>query len=246
MGLVPYPILILGASGTIGSEIARRLARDGYGVILSGRDGGRLAALAAQIGPGATLEIADIADDDEVCALFSRLQMKYERLGGLVFCVATPFSNRLTHRIPWSVFAEQICVQLKALHLTATAALEMLKSGEGTKRFVLVSTEYVLGMPPIKTAPYVAAKAAMTAYAQVIAQEWLRYNIRVHLVAPGLVKSSLVADLPDEFLEQLAAGMPEKRLTTAEDVAAVVAFQMTDAADPLYGTPIRVSRGRRY
>jgi NAD(P)-dependent dehydrogenase (short-subunit alcohol dehydrogenase family) len=51
--------------------------------------------------------------------------------------------------------------------------------------------------------------------------------------------------MPDEFLEQMAAAMPEKRLTAAEDVAAVVAFQMTDAADPLYGTFLRVSRGLR-
>jgi NAD(P)-dependent dehydrogenase (short-subunit alcohol dehydrogenase family) len=102
-----------------------------------------------------------------------------------------------------------------------------------------------LGAPPPKTAAYSAAKAAITAYAQVLAQEWLLHNIRVHIVAPGLIKTALTADLPDEFLDLLAQDMPEARLTTVYDVAALVAFLMTDAADTLYGTPIRVSRAAR-
>lgn len=242
---MPNPILILGASGGIGRAIASRLSRTGCPLILHGRDTTRLAALSADLGGTCHVESADLCDEVEVAALFERVRSAHGGLGGLVFSVATPFSNKLAHRTAWSVFDVQISTQLKALHLSASAAYPLLADGNVTRRVVLVSSEFAITPPPIKTAPYAAAKAAMTAYGQVIAKEWLRHGIRVHIVAPGMVKTPLIAHIPDEFLDQVASSMPEGHLTTAEDVAGMVEFLMTDAADTLYGSPIRVSRGER-
>lgn len=135
--------------------------------------------------------------------------------------------------------------QLKALHLSLAAALPLLRGRDGGARVVVLSTEFVLGNPPAKIAPYMAAKAAMTAYARVVAQEWLNFGVRVQVLAPGMVPSALTADMPQEYLDQVAAGMPEKRLTAAEDVAAIAQFLLTPAADPLYGTIIPASRAAR-
>lgn len=242
---MPEPFLVLGASGGLGSAIARRLVADGHAVVLHGRNLARLKALAESLGQAAAVATGDLSDPDQVAGLFTGLQRDYRKLRGLVFSVATPFANKLTHRTPWSAFQQQIDTQLKALHLSATAALPLLAS-DGPRHVVVISTEFVLGAPPVKTGPYVAAKAAITAYAQVIAKEWLGRGIRVHIVAPGLVKTAMVSDMPDEFLDQMAQAMPEKRLTSAEDVAASVAFLVTTGADPLYGTPLRVSRGDRF
>ena len=90
-----------------------------------------------------------------------------------------------------------------------------------------------------------AAKAALTAYARVLAQEWLGRGVRVHILAPGMVKSAMTAELPDMYLEQVAEAMPEKRLTSAEDVAGTAAFLMSEAGDVLYGTVVLVSRAQR-
>lgn len=245
MGSVPDPILILGASGGIGRAIASRLSGVGYPLILHGRDTARLTALSTHLGGACFVEAADLCDEADANALFNRVRDTHGRLGGLVFSVAAPFSNKLAHRTAWSVFADQIATQLKALHLSASAAYPLLANGNGTRRVVLVSSEFAVTSPPIKTAPYAAAKAAMTAYGQVIAKEWLRNGIRVHIIAPGMVKTALIANIPDEFLDQVAGSMPEKQLTTAGDVAGMVEFLMTDAADTLYGSPIRVSRGER-
>jgi NAD(P)-dependent dehydrogenase (short-subunit alcohol dehydrogenase family) len=242
---VPSPILILGASGGIGSAIASRLSRTGQPLILHGRDPVRLAALAANLGGTCNVESADLCEEAETAALFKRVRDVHGRLSGMVFSVAAPFANKLAHRTAWSQFDCQISTQLKALHLSASAAYPLLADGNGTSRFVLVSSEFAVASPPIKTAPYAAAKAAMTAYGQVIAKEWLRHGIRVHIVAPGMVKTPLIAHIPDEFLDQVASSMPEGRLTAVADVAGIVEFLMTDAADTLYGSPIRVSRGER-
>jgi NAD(P)-dependent dehydrogenase (short-subunit alcohol dehydrogenase family) len=242
---VSDPILILGASGGLGSAIAARLAADGSALILQGRDRQRLTALSARISGKCSVETADLCDEADTTALFKRIRDTHGQLGGLVFSLAVPFANKLAHRTAWSVFDTQLCTQLKALHLSASAAYPLLADKEGIRRVVLVSSEFAVASPPVKTAPYAAAKAAMTAYGQVIAKEWLKHGIRVHIVAPGMVKTPLIADIPDEFLDQVAASMPEGRLTSADDVAGVVQFLMTGAADSLYGSAIRVSRGER-
>lgn len=242
---MPDPILILGASGGLGRAIACRLAQAGYPLILHGRDTLRLQSLSTQLGGGCSAETADICNETDTASLFRRLTDTHGQLGGVIFCVATPFANKLAHRTGWVVFEEQIATQLKALHLCASAAYPLLAGGSTTRRFILVSSEFAVMPPPVKTAPYAAAKAAMTAYGQVIAKEWLRKGIRVHILAPGMVKTALIAHIPDEFLDQVAKGMPEGVLTTAEDVAGMAEFLMTDAADTLYGLPIRVSRGER-
>ncbi|HYI49030.1 MAG TPA: SDR family oxidoreductase [Allosphingosinicella sp.] len=242
---MPKPIVVLGANGGIGRAIALRLAGEGRPLILGGRDADRLAEVSGRTGCGDLL-VCDCTDEGSVKRAFEAVAGEHGALAGLVFSVARPFKYRLAHRTPWEVFAEQIDSQLKALHSVAAAAFPLLSAHEGTARLVVIGSELTLGAPPLKTAPYAAAKSAMSAYAQVIAQEWLKHGIRVHILAPGLVRTELVADMPDAFLDQIAEAMPEKRLTAAEDVAAMVAFCMTDAADLLYGTPIRVSRaGRR-
>jgi NAD(P)-dependent dehydrogenase (short-subunit alcohol dehydrogenase family) len=227
---VPKPIVILGAGSGLGRAIALRLAAEGRPLVLGGRHEERLAAVGAETGC-TELMVCDCTDEAAVGRSFAALGETHGGLAGLVFSIAQPFRNRLTHRTPWPAFAEQIDTQLKALHLVAAAAFPLLSAHEGTARLIVVGTEFALGAPPVKTAPYAAAKAAMAAYAQVIAQEWLKHGIRVHILAPGMVRTGLVADMPDVFLDQVAEAMPEKQLTTAEDVAGMAAFLASSDAD---------------
>lgn len=237
-------VLVLGASGTIGGAIARRLAADGHALALhGGGESDRLAAIGEEL--DAPTFAADLSDPAAVGRLFEDVAKLDRRLTGLVFAVARPFPHKLAHRTGWATFDEQMSSQIKALHHVLTAAKPMLEDPEEDARVIVLSTEYVLGAPPIKIAPYVAAKAALTAYARVAAQELLKSNIRVHILAPGMVKSALTADMPDEFLDQVAEGMPEKRLTAPEDVAEVARFLMRPEGDSLYGTVIPVTRATR-
>ena len=233
------PVLILGATGTLGGAIARRLATTGP-VIVHGRAADdRLNAIASATSGRAVA--ADLTDPAAVSGLFANIKP----LAGVVFAVACPFAHKLAHRTDWNDFQAQIDSQLKALHLSLAAALPALRDREGGARVLVLSTEYVTGMPPAKIAPYVAAKAAITAYARVVAQEWLPLGIRVHILAPGMVQSKLTGGLPQEYLDQVAEGMPEKRLTAVDDVAGVAAFLMTAEADALYGTIVTASRAAR-
>ena len=236
--------LVTAAGSGMGAAIARKLAGDGKPVILHGsRETDALRALASDLdSPMLTMDVTDATAVDRAAG---DLKDKHGALAGMIYAVAAPFPHKLTHRTDWSVFQTQMDSQLKGLHLTMSALRLLLAGHEGTARVIVLSTEFMLGMPPVKIAPYLAAKAALTSYAQVVAQEWLKAGIRVHLLAPGMVRSALTGDMPDEYLDQVAEGMPEKRLTGAEDVADVAGFLMTDAADTLYGTLVPVSRAAR-
>lgn len=238
------PVLIVGASGTIGSAIARSFSHKGLPLILHGRtENERLTGLAEELNAPAIA--GDLSTEDAVGALGDTVTQHSEKLAGLIFAAARPFPHKLTLRTDWSVFQEQIDSQVKALHLTMQKLKPALQDREEGARVIVISTEYVLGAPPSKIAPYLAAKSALTAYAQVLSQELLKSAIRVHIVAPGMIKSALTADMPDEYLDMVAADMPEGRLTYAEDVAHVCDFLIGPEADPMYGTIVPVSRADR-
>ena len=241
------PVLILGASGEIGKHIAEKFSQTGQSLILHGNK--NAPPKIRSFSDSQTIETvyADLTDEISVQTLFDGIGKEYTALSGVVFSVAQPFSNRLSHRTPWRVFDEQIQTQLKAAHITLSAAYSMLKEHgkDTTARVIMISTEYSLGLPPIKIAPYVAAKSALNAYALSLAQEWLGSNIRVHILAPGLLRSNLTSHMPELYLEELTKNMPEKKLTSAEDVANFAAFLMTADSDPLYGSIIPITRGKR-
>ena len=241
------PVLILGASGEIGKHIAEKFNRSGQSLILHGNKNTPKKIRAFSDRQTIKSVCADLTDEKSVQNLFNFIGREYAALSGVVFSVAQPFSNKLSHRTPWRTFNKQIQTQLKAAHLTLTAAYPMLKEHgrDSAARVIIISTEYSIGLPPVKIAPYVAAKSALNAYALSLAQEWLGSNIRVHIMAPGLLRSNLTSHMPELYFEELMKNMPEKQLTSAEDVANFAAFLMTPDADPLYGSIIPLTRGKR-
>ncbi len=241
------PTLILGASGTIGGAICQRLYAEGHSVLLHGNSNiTALKALSQTCGNAETL-LCDLTDETSVIDMFANIKKRFGALRAIIFAVAKPFPHKLTHRTKWFVFQEQLDSQIKAAHFCCTHAQPMLKSfGEKeTARVLIIGTEYTIGQPPIKAAPYVAAKAALEAYAKIIAKEWLSANIRLHILAPGMVRSNMTADLPELYLDELVSQMPEKRFTSPTDIANVAAFLLSSDSDSLYGTVIPVSRGPR-
>ena len=241
------PILVLGASGKIGSEISKNLYEMGHSLVLHGNR--NKPHLKANLNKNQIVDSvnADLTDEKAVEKLFEYISDTYGSLSGVVISVAKPFDNKLCYRTEWKVFDEQLTSQLKLCHFCLRAAYPLLKvfGKSCTARVLIISTEYTLGTPPMKIAPYVVAKSALNTYAMVIAQEWLKNNIRVHIIAPGMVESNLTNHLPMMYIEEMKKSLPEQKLTQVEDVASVAKFLMTCEGDALYGKIIPVTRGHR-
>jgi NAD(P)-dependent dehydrogenase (short-subunit alcohol dehydrogenase family) len=109
---------------------------------------------------------------------------------------------------------------------------------------VNVLTSYTLGMPPAKLATYVTSKHALLGLTRSMAVEFIRYGVRVNAVSPGMTRTDFLADLPQEFIEQVEAALPMERLATAAEVAAVIRFLLSPEASYINGANIPVCGGQ--
>jgi len=92
-------------------------------------------------------------------------------------------------------------------------------------------------------ANYAAAKAGLVGLTKALAKELGSRNITVNLVAPGFIQTDMTAKLSNELVEKALAQIPLARLGRAEDVAAVVAFLASDAAQYITGQVLCVDGG---
>jgi 3-oxoacyl-[acyl-carrier protein] reductase len=90
---------------------------------------------------------------------------------------------------------------------------------------------------------YSAAKAGVAALTVVWAKELARYGIRVNAIAPGFIKTEMVASMKPEILEKMAAGIPAQRLGEPDEIAATVEFIFGN--DYVNGRVIDVDGGQR-
>ncbi len=90
---------------------------------------------------------------------------------------------------------------------------------------------------------YTAAKAGIVGFSKSLAQEMGSRGITVNVVAPGFIDTDMTASLPSMVKDELLKRIPMKRLGKAEDIAAVVAFLASDAANYITGETIHVNGG---
>ena len=238
-------VLIIGSTGAIGEAIALQVHRSGLEVYLHGNsDVERLERL-SQVCGDAKFFTFDLTGRAEKTEFVRQIGDGVESIDSLVIAVGCAFENKLTHRVEWSQFEQQISLQLKSAHFVLSTLFPALrkKAENNEVRIVVLGSEYSRGLPPPKTASYAAAKAALVAYAKVLSQEWIKFNIRVFIVSPGMVKSKMTGSIPDLFFEELAEQSSEKRLTEHEDIAFLVDFLLSGRGDAMYGYDIPVNRG---
>jgi NAD(P)-dependent dehydrogenase (short-subunit alcohol dehydrogenase family) len=128
----------------------------------------------------------------------------------------------------------------------------MIESGQGGR---IVNIASIAGKTPTPwIAPYNASKAGVIAFTQTLAVEVAEYGIHVNAVCPGNIDTqllqaecefmaSMAAITPDEARQRFVDEPPLKRLGQPEDVAAVVGFLVSSAADYLTGQAINVDGG---
>ncbi len=209
--------LVTGSSSGIGAQVARRLAKDGYDVVVNSRSADAGRAVADEVG-GTYLQ-ADVSDEVQARALIEEVVTRFGRLDVLVNNAGS--TERIAHgNLPAAtpdIWRRLYDVNVIAPFVLVTAAEQALRESKGC----VVNVSSLAGVKPTGSSiPYAASKAALNHTTRLLAKA-LGPDVRVNAVAPGLVATPWTQDWDD--LHQLVAAMaPLRRVATPDDVAEAV------------------------
>jgi 3-oxoacyl-[acyl-carrier protein] reductase len=232
--------LVTGASGGIGSAIARALAAQGARLAVSGSNAEKLEAFRAELGGDHVALACDLSDAVAVDALVPRA---VEALGQLDILVnnAGVTRDNLTMRMKDEEWDAVIRVNLEAaFRLMRAAARPMMKAKFG-RIITITSVVGATGNPGQMN--YAAAKGGLTAMTKSLAQELASRNITVNCVAPGFIRTAMTDGLPDAQKEALNGRIPMGRMGEGEDIGAAVAYLASREAGYVTGQTLHVNGG---
>ncbi|WP_088005518.1 SDR family NAD(P)-dependent oxidoreductase [Indiicoccus explosivorum] len=249
-------ILITGATGGIGAETAKAALKMGAKVTVTGRNGEKLARLAAELKEladpaGVFSQTADLTVAEERARLVENAEEKLGFINGLVNSAGISGGRTVEE------LEEDFVESLMRLNYTSTLFLtqlvyrRMMEHKEGD----IVNLSSLSGLRgTYGNTAYAASKFAVIGWTQSMALEAIEHGIRVNAVCPGYVDTEMAyssirrkADrrgIPfEEALAEAEAAIPSGRMTTAEEVANTVVFLLTDAARNIVGESVKISGG---
>lgn len=238
--LINKNALITGASGGIGSAIARRLHAAGAKVALSGTRQEPLERLANELGERAFILPCNLNDMAAVEAL---PKQAIDALGSLDILVNNAGITRdnLFMRMSDEEWQTVINVNLTATMKLCKGALRgMMKSRWG--RIINISSVVgATGNPG--QGNYAASKAGMVGMSKSLAYEVASRGITVNVVAPGFIATAMTDKLADDRKEAILAQIPSGRMGAAEDIASAVGYLASDGAGYVTGSTLHVNGG---
>jgi 3-oxoacyl-[acyl-carrier protein] reductase len=232
--------LVTGASGGIGSEIAKALAAQGARLAVSGSNADKLETFKASLGGDHVALPCNLSDGAAVDALVPQAVEALGRLDILVNNAGVTRDN-LAMRMKDEEWDTVIRVNLEAaFRLIRAAAKPMMKARFGR----VVSITSVVGQTGNPgQANYAASKAGLVGMSKALAQELASRNITVNCVAPGFIASAMTDTLPEAQKAALTARIPAGKLGEGADVAAAVVYLTSREASYVTGQTIHVNGG---
>jgi len=232
--------LVTGASGGIGSAIARALVERGARVALSGTREEALKEVQARLGGETIILPTDLSDPQAVDALVPQAAEQLGKLDILVNNAGVTRDN-LAMRMKDEEWDQVIRVNLEAAFRLSRAAMRPMMRAKHGRIISITSIVGVTGNPG--QANYAASKAGLVGMSKALAQEVASRGITVNCVAPGFIQSAMTDTLPDAQKQALLGRIPIGTLGTGEDVAAAVAYLASREARYVTGQTLHVNGG---
>ncbi len=230
--------IVIGASGGIGSAIARNLAADGARLMLAGRALERLQPLADELGASAhTVEASDFA---AVEALVAQAASEYGRVAGIVNAVGS-ILLKPAHLTTEADLAETLRLNVQTAFAALRAAGKVMTDGGSVLLFASSAAE--VGLPNHEA--IAAAKGAVGGLVRSAAATYANRRLRVNALAPGLVDTPLAARITGnpQSLEMSVKMHPIGRIGRPEDLVPAARWLLDPASDWVTGQVIAVDGG---
>ena len=233
--------LVTGASGGLGSAIAKSLAAQGAQLALSGSNQAKLEAFARELGGDHVTLVCDLGDSEQVDQLVPRA---VEALGGKLDILvnnAGVTRDNLAMRMKDEEWDQVITINLEgAFRLMRAAVKPMMKARHG-RIINITSVVGVTGNPG--QANYVASKAGLIGMSKAFAQEVASRGITVNCVAPGFMASAMTDALNEQQKAGILSKIPTGAMGTGDDIGAAVVYLASREAGYVTGQTLHVNGG---
>ena len=251
-GLKGKVVIVTGAATGIGRSTALRFAREGARVAAWDVNADGAPALLADLtgaGGEALFREVDVSDRasveeaaDEVIACWGAIHVLINNAGIL----RDGMLVKCKEGVPPVLMSDEqfdavIAVNLKGVFVCTRAVAPFMISGGGG---VILNASSVVGLyGNFGQTNYVAAKSGVIGMTKVWARELGRHGIRVNAVAPGIIATGMIQQMPEKVLDRMRAGTPLGRLGQPEDIANAYLWLASDAAAFVTGTVLSVDGG---
>ncbi|MFH9980629.1 SDR family oxidoreductase [Streptomyces sp. NPDC017179] len=247
LGLKDRVYVVTGSTRGLGNATARELVADGAKVVITGRDGERVAAAAAELGPNAVGVAVDNADADAPARLIAAAREHFGGFHGVLVSVGGPPAGFVADNTDEQWQAAFESVFLGAVRLARAAAAE-LEPG-GVVGFVLSGSVYepIAGLTISN-----GLRPGLAGFAKSLADELGPRGIRVVGVLPGRIDTDRVRELdalsadPQATRAAAESRVPLRRYGKPEEFGRAAAFLLSPAASYVTGVMLPVDGGARH
>jgi 3-oxoacyl-[acyl-carrier protein] reductase len=232
--------LVTGASGGLGSSIAKSLAAQGARLALSGSNQAKLEAFAKELSGDHVTLVCDLSNSEQVDQLVPRAAEALGKLDILVNNAGVTRDN-LAMRMKDEEWEQVIKVNLEASFRLMRAAMKPMMKARHGRIINITSVVGVTGNPG--QANYVASKAGLIGMSKAFAQEVASRGITVNCVAPGFMTSAMTDALTDAQKEGILSKIPTGAMGSGEDIGAAVVYLASREAGYVTGQTLHVNGG---
>ena len=241
--------IVTGATGGIGFEVAKRLGKDGYTVILNG--------IQDEVGAQRVEELAqkdirsayygfDVTNEEEVNANINAIGEKYGKIDVLVNNAGGLGGRSRFEEMTTEFYRKVMALNLDSVFFTSRAAIPYLKKGENATIINYTSNAgWNAGGPGAGI--YGTSKAGVHAITRALAKDLAEYGIRVNAVSPGTIDTPFHAQIKETKPEVFASWKNNillARLGEPQEVASVVSFLASKDASFITAETIQVGGGQ--
>lgn len=239
--------IVTGATSGLGIDIARRLASDGFDVIVTGRNVERGRAVAESIGDRAHFVQADLTEAGAADRVVQAALSATGRIDVLVNNAGMDYNAPLEQAPVAEIRHLFETNSIAPIVMAQAAAAQMIAQGEGGSIINITSRLASIGVPEMGL--YSASKGALKSFTTAAAVEWAPHSIRVNSVAPGMARTEMFDDWLETFDDgaakerEVSAAIPLGRVAEPADVAHAVSYLASPGAAYITGGNIPVDGG---
>jgi len=235
--------VVTGGAKGIGAAIVRRFYEDGAKTVISlDMDKGHVEATAREIDPLATVVFAlkcNVADEDEVAAVFAEI---YEKFGKVDILVNNAGITRdaIFHKMTREQWESVLDVNLNGTFNCCKGVVARMRE-QNYGKIVNISSSSAWGNAGQTN--YSASKGAVLGFTRSLAKELGQKNITVNCIAPAMIDTDMTKAMPEQIAEMAVMLTPLGRKGAPSEVAAVVSFLASDDSSFITGECIQTGGG---